>query len=51
MNHDKYVKDKNVKEIEVFGVKMTVFDNGDVYVWTSGDIHVLKCRNLFTEKK
>lgn len=37
----------NVKEIDEFGVKITIFENGNTYVSTHGDVHVLQCRNLF----
>ena len=40
-----------VREIEIreFGVKITVFENGDVYVWTDGDVHILKARRVIKE--
>jgi len=40
-----------VEEVRVFGVKATIFENGDVYITTDGDIHVLDCKHLFTEKE
>lgn len=34
------------KEIEEFGVRLTIFDNGDVYVSTPADIHIIKARHV-----
>jgi hypothetical protein len=35
------------KEIEEFGVRLTIFENGDVYVSTNGDIYVLSAHQVF----
>jgi len=40
-----------VKEVRTFGVQATIFENGDVFISTDGDIHVLRCQHLFSEKK
>jgi hypothetical protein len=37
------------KVLEGFGARITVFENGDVYVSTCGDVHILARRNLFDE--
>jgi hypothetical protein len=37
------------KEINEFGARLTIFENGDVYVSTPGDIHVLFARCIFDE--
>lgn len=41
------LKLKVVKEIEEFGVRITVFENGDTYISTEGDVHVLSARHTF----
>jgi len=38
------------KTIELFGVRITVFKNGDVYVSTEGDVHVVKAHAVITDK-
>lgn len=38
------------KEVKEFGVRITIFENGDVYVATHGDVHVIECRWLFSER-
>jgi len=37
------------KVLEDFGARITVFENGSVYVSTCGDVHILARRNLFDE--
>jgi len=36
------------KEIEIkeYGVRITVFENGDVHVYTHGDVYVLRARKI-----
>jgi len=33
--------------IEKYGVHVTIFENGDVYVGTRGDVIVVQARSLF----
>lgn len=35
------------KEIEEFGVRLTIFSNGDVYVSTPADIHIIQAKHIF----
>jgi len=37
------------KEIEEYGVRLTIFDNGDAYISTKGDVHVLNAKHVFNE--
>lgn len=39
-----------VKEIGVFGTRLTIFKNGDIYVSTKGDVHILNARHIFSEE-
>ena len=36
------------KEIDVkeYGVKIVVFENGNVHVWTHGDVYVIRARKI-----
>jgi hypothetical protein len=43
-------KKLEAKEIEEFGARITIFENGNVYVATHGDVHVIECRWLFSER-
>jgi len=38
------------KTIEIYGVRITVFKSGDVYISTEGDVHVVKARAVITDK-
>jgi len=42
-------KEMKAKEIEEFGARITVFENGDVFISTHGDVHILECRYFFDE--
>ena len=35
------------KEIEIFGTHITVFENGDVYLSTKGDVHIIHSGKVF----
>ncbi len=38
------------KTIELYGVRITIFKNGDAYISTEGDVHILKARAIITDK-
>jgi len=38
------------KSIEMYGVRVTVFRNGNVYVSTKGDVTIVDARTVITDK-
>lgn len=40
-------KTKKQKEIYKSGTWLTIFENGDVYVSTKGDVHIIEARQIF----
>ncbi|WAE39534.1 MAG: hypothetical protein FHOMOCKG_00006 [Methanophagales virus GBV302] len=36
--------------IEMYGVRVTVFRNGDVYISTKGDVTIVDARTVITDK-
>ena len=38
---------EEVTEINRFGVHITIFKSGNVYIATSGDIHIIRAKNVF----
>ena len=35
-----------VKEFEVFETHITIFENGDVYLSTKGDVHIIEAKRI-----
>lgn len=40
---------EEVTEINRFGVHITIFKSGNVYLATSGDIHIIRAKNVFED--
>ena len=39
-------KNLKAKEIYKFGTWLTIFENGDVYVSTKGDVHIIEAKRI-----
>ena len=39
-------KNLKAKEIYKFGTRLTIFENGDVYVSTKGDVHIIEAKRI-----
>lgn len=35
------------KEIEEFGILITMFENGNIYLSTKGDVHIIQAKQIF----
>ena len=38
------------KTIEMYGTRVTIFKNGDVYVSTKGDVTIIEARTVITDE-